>query len=72
MGASRTPYAYQRRKQFRALNWPGSTFAPAAALVHKYKIDKSTTELKSGEGAPPADRVKFNNWDAPGTENGVE
>lgn len=66
---SRSPYAYQRRKQMRPLNWPSPTFSPSQMLVHQYPdpSGKPLSELVAGEGAPPADRVILNSWSPPGT-----
>jgi hypothetical protein len=66
---SRSPYAYQRRKQMRPLNWPSSTFSPGQMLIHQYPDPngKSLSELIAGEGAPPSDRVILNSWSPPGT-----
>lgn len=64
---SRSPFAYQRRKQMRPLGWPSPTFAPGQLLIHQYPdpTGKPTGELVAGEGAPPADRVKLNDWSPP-------
>ena len=70
---SRTPFAYQRRKQIRSLNWPTSRFSVKKLLVHQYSVeaghnpavDKPLGELIAGEGNPPPDRVILNDWTPP-------
>jgi len=64
---SRTPFAYQRRKQLRSLNWPTSRFSTDKLLVNQYEspTGKSKGELVAGEGNPPPDRVLFNSWTPP-------
>jgi|JI10StandDraft_1071094.scaffolds.fasta_scaffold04841_12 hypothetical protein len=66
---SRSPFAYQRRKQLRSLNWPTSRFSPSSLLIHQYPSPegKSLGELIVGEGNPPPDRVVFNSWAPPET-----
>ena len=64
---SRSPFAYERRKQLRPLTWPSPTFVPKRLLVHQYPnpSGKSIHELAVGEGAPPSDRVILNDWSSP-------
>ena len=64
---SRSSSAFQRRKQWRPFNWPSPRFAPDQLLVHQYPDPqgKSITELVAGEGSPPSDRVKLNDWSPP-------
>lgn len=70
---SRTPFAYQRRKQIRSLNWPTSRFSTTKLLVHQYSVEagynqataKTIGELVAGEGNPPPDRVMLNEWTPP-------
>ncbi len=64
---SRSPYAYQRRKQMRPLNWQSTRFSTEQLLVKQYSdpTGKPLSELVAGEGAPPADRVKLNDWSSP-------
>jgi hypothetical protein len=64
---SRSPFAFQRRKQMRPLDWPSPRFSPDQLLVHQYPDPqgRSTKELIAGEGAPPSDRVKLNDWSPP-------
>jgi hypothetical protein len=64
---SRSPFAFQRRKQMRPLDWPSPRFSPSQLLVHQYPDPegKSTKELVAGEGAPPSDRVQLNDWSPP-------
>ena len=64
---SRSPFAFQRRKQLRPLNWPSPRFSPDQLLVHQYPDSqgKSMTELIAGEGVPPSDRVQLNDWSPP-------
>jgi hypothetical protein len=67
---SRSPFAYERRKQLRSLHWPSPTFAPGQLLVHQYPdpTGKPIAELVVGEGAPPPDRVMLNDWSPPPQE----
>jgi hypothetical protein len=64
---SRSPFAYQRRKQLRPLGWPSSTFSVKQLLIHQYpdSSGKPLSELVAGEGQPPSDRVKFEDWSSP-------
>lgn len=64
---SRSPFHFQRRQQLRPLGWPSQTFATSPLLVHQYEdpSGKPVDELVAGEGAPPADRVKLNDWSPP-------
>lgn len=67
---SRSPFAYERRKQMRPLGWPSPTFAPGQLLIHQYSdpSGKLMGELVAGEGIPPSDRVKLNSWSPPSGE----
>jgi len=64
---SRSPFAFQRRKRLRPLNWPSPQFSPDQLLIRQYPDPqgKSLSELQAGEGAPPSDRVKLNSWSPP-------
>ena len=64
---SRSPFAFQRRKRMRPLNWPSPRFSADQLLVHQYPhpSGKPLKELIAGEGAPPSDRVKLNDWSPP-------
>lgn len=66
---SRSPFAFQRRKQMRPLHWPSPRFSTSQLLVHQYPSPsgKSLKELAAGEGAPPSDRVTLNDWSPPGS-----
>jgi len=64
---SRSPFAFQRRKQMRPLNWPSPRFSTRQLLIHQYPLPsgKPLGELAAGEGAPPSDRVELNDWSPP-------
>lgn len=66
---SRSPFAFQRRKQLRPLDWPSPRFSTKHLLVHQYKDpnNKPISELVFGEGGPPSDRVMLNSWSPPQT-----
>jgi hypothetical protein len=67
----RSAFAFQRRKQMRSLSWPAPRFSTAKnrLLVEQYPdpSGKPINELVAGEGAPPSDRVKLNDWSPPST-----
>jgi len=65
---SRSPFAFQRRKRLRSLNWPASTFAPGDLLVHKYPSEKTLGKLAAAEGDPPPLRAKIVDWTPPTSE----
>lgn len=65
---SRSPFAFQRRKQLRPLNWPASTFAPGKLLVHKYPSGKTLSKLVAAEGDPAPLRAKIVEWTPPPLE----
>ncbi len=64
---SRSPFAFQRRKQLRPPGWPSPTFAPNQALVNQYPdtTGLAINALIAGEGAPPSDRVVLPDWSPP-------
>lgn len=66
---SRSPYAFQRRKQLRPLNWEASTFSPDELLVHKYPTGKTKQKLEAAEGGPAPLRAKIVEWTSPVTED---
>lgn len=70
---SRSPFAFMRRKQMLPLDWPGPTFSPKQMLINQYRdpSGKPLAELVAGEGAPPSDRVKLNDWSPPVQEEPV-
>jgi hypothetical protein len=65
---SRSPFAFQRRKQLRSLNWPASTFSPDELLVHKYPTGKTPQKLIAAEGDLPPLRAKLVEWTPPDSE----
>jgi len=69
---SRSPFSFQRRNQLRPLGWPSPRFAPGSMLIHQYPdpTGKPLGELTAGNGAPPPDRVKLNDWSPPNAEEG--
>lgn len=66
---SRSPFQFQRRNHMSPLLWPTPRFSPSELLIHQYPDPdgKLQSELVIGEGAPPPDRVKLNNWSPPPT-----
>jgi hypothetical protein len=66
---SRSPFAFQRRKQLRSLNWPDvPTFSTDDLLIHKYPSEKTEQKLHAAEGGPPPDRAKIVSWSPPDEE----
>jgi hypothetical protein len=66
---SRSPFAFQRRKQLRSIGWPAvPTFSPDTLLIHKYPSEKTAQKLHAAEGDPAPDRPKMVSWNPPSSE----
>ena len=66
---SRSPFAFQRRKQLRSTGWPAvPKFSPDTLLIHKYPSEKTTQKLVAAEGDPAPDRAKMVSWTPPSSE----
>lgn len=64
---SRSPLAYQKRKQLRPteLDAPAPRFSPDELLVHKYPTGKTIDKLEASEGQGDApNRPEMVRWDA--------
>jgi hypothetical protein len=63
---SRSPFAFQRRKRLRSLNWPARPrLSPDELLIHKYPTGKTVQKLEAAEGDPAPDRAKIVSWSPP-------
>ena len=63
---SRSPFAFQRRKRLKSLDWPAvSKFSPDSLLIHKYPSEKTEQKLRAAEGDPAPDRAKIVSWSPP-------
>jgi len=63
---SRSPFAYQRRKQLRSteLDAPSPRFSPDELLIHKYPTGKTIDKLEASEGQGDApNRPEMVRWD---------
>lgn len=63
---SRSPWAYQKRKQLRPteLDAPASRIATNDFLVHKYPTGKTIAKLAASEGLTDApNRAELVQWD---------